>query len=295
MASYGRWVVWKIFLAACIFLVTTDLHGLLAGSIVYGATNIGRTSRTYLFSVAADVSTSEDPVEGDYVDESEQASSAQIEETSQGPLSPMEKLLGQSLYVWGDAEPDEQGNAQRGIYESHTSELLKGKKYVALYFSASWCPPCRQFTPSLVKFYTVAQKAKKGLEIIWVSGDRSQDEFVGYYQKMPWLAVPMDKAGAYMQSLGAKYQLKGIPHLVLLDMDGNVLSLDMRTQVLKDPHALQFPWRGPSLSGLSSLIPKSFKTYLENRVYSLKQSIVQMIKGALQAWLPPQVLKLIFR
>lgn len=251
-----------------------------------------------LFSLATDVGAlGEDQTKeyDDEIDDKGDQQPNQKQQTSQGPLSPMEKLLGQSLYVWGDAEPDEQGNAQRGIYELHTSELLKGKKYVALYFSASWCPPCRQFTPTLVKFYAAAQKAKKNLEIIWVSGDRSQDEFVSYYKKMPWLAVPMDKVGAYMQSLGAKYQLKGIPHLVLLDMDGNVLSLGMRTQVLKDPHALQFPWRGPSLSGLSSLLPSSLKSHVLKHVNAFKQSILRMIKGALQAWLPPQMIKVIFR
>lgn len=286
MVTCSRWEVLKLLLAFCFCLAVRDIA--LCCSVAST-----RSFSMPLFSAAAEITGATGDDADDYGLEAENGDSQPS--TSTGPISPLEKLLGQSLYVWGDAEPDEQGNAQRGIYEQHTSDLLKGKKYVALYFSASWCPPCRQFTPSLVKFYTAAQKAKKSLEIIWVSGDRSQDEFISYYQKMPWLAVPMDKAEAYMQSLGAKYQLKGIPHLVLLDSDGNVISLDMRTQVLKDPHALQFPWRGPSLSGLASFVPSSFKSFVSKRFNAFKQSILQMIRGALQAWLPPQVMKVIFR
>ena len=32
------------------------------------------------------------------------------------------------------------------------SKSLSKKKLIGLYFSAHWCPPCRAFTPELVKF-----------------------------------------------------------------------------------------------------------------------------------------------
>ena len=34
----------------------------------------------------------------------------------------------------------------------NTEELLKDK-VVGIYFSAHWCPPCRSFTPELIKTY----------------------------------------------------------------------------------------------------------------------------------------------
>lgn len=46
-------------------------------------------------------------------------------------------------------------------------DALKGK-FVGVYFSASWCPPCQRFTPKLVEAYTSSLK-DKNLEIVFVS------------------------------------------------------------------------------------------------------------------------------
>ena len=35
------------------------------------------------------------------------------------------------------------------------TSALEGKDIVLYYFSAHWCPPCRQFTPMLKDFYEV--------------------------------------------------------------------------------------------------------------------------------------------
>ena len=34
-----------------------------------------------------------------------------------------------------------------------TTDALRGKKVIGVYFSADWCGPCRKFTPELVSFY----------------------------------------------------------------------------------------------------------------------------------------------
>ena len=61
-------------------------------------------------------------------------------------------------------------------------------KVVGLYFSAHWCPPCRGFTPLLTEFYNKHHEAKN-FEIIFVSSDRDQSSFDGYYETMPWLTL----------------------------------------------------------------------------------------------------------
>ena len=53
-----------------------------------------------------------------------------------------EDLLGKSLYSWKDM-------SRSSVDEITVNQALANKKVVGLYFSASWCGPCRQFTPSL--------------------------------------------------------------------------------------------------------------------------------------------------
>merc|ERR1719213_514854 len=69
-----------------------------------------------------------------------------------------------------------------------TAAALPGKGAVALYFSAHWCPPCRGFTPKLAEWYKKDLSAK-GLEVVFVSSDKSEDEFMSYFEEMPWLAL----------------------------------------------------------------------------------------------------------
>lgn len=71
--------------------------------------------------------------------------------------------------------------------QKHTKTLLKDADVVALYFSASWCPPCKTFSPLLREFYNAAAK-DNGLEIVYISSDKdlpSFEEYVSFgYQKV---------------------------------------------------------------------------------------------------------------
>ena len=51
------------------------------------------------------------------------------------------------------------------------SERLAGKVKL-LYFSAHWCPPCRGFTPELVKAYTKLKAVGRDFEVVFISSDR---------------------------------------------------------------------------------------------------------------------------
>eukprot|EP00959_Pyramimonas_sp_CCMP1952_P226731 4740719-Pyramimonas_sp.AAC.1 len=46
--------------------------------------------------------------------------------------------------------------------------------YIALYFSAHWCGPCRGFTPELIKTYNTLKAAGKPFEIVFVSSDNDE-------------------------------------------------------------------------------------------------------------------------
>jgi len=72
----------------------------------------------------------------------------------------------------------------------HKTGAILGGKLVALYFSAHWCPPCRQFTPQLAEFYQQMKAAGKPFEVIFVSSDKDGAQFREYHGSQPWHAVP---------------------------------------------------------------------------------------------------------
>jgi nucleoredoxin len=103
-------------------------------------------------------------------------------------------------------------------------ERLDGVKYYALYFSASWCGPCRQFTPGFVRFYREMKAKHPEFEVVFVSADNSAGDMAGYMKQdgMPWLAVKYDQVPRSPEI--QRYSGPGIPCLVLVDANGRVLS-----------------------------------------------------------------------
>jgi len=129
--------------------------------------------------------------------------------------------------------------------EVKTAEALAGKKAIALYFSAHWCPPCRGFTPKLSEWYSKDLKAKD-VEIVFISSDRDESQFNEYFGEMPWLALPYaDRSRA--ESFDAKYKIKGIPTVVIIDGDGKTITTDGRAAISSDPTGEEIPWKPKSL------------------------------------------------
>jgi nucleoredoxin len=123
-----------------------------------------------------------------------------------------------------------------------------GGKYVGLYFSAHWCPPCKSFTPKLVKYYN-ARKEKGDFEVIFCSGDRAQEQFDEYFGTMPWLSFPFKDSR--IEELNAMYEIEGIPTLVIVDPDGNVVTTKGRAGVESDPAGKDFPYHPSPIEDLS--------------------------------------------
>jgi nucleoredoxin len=128
-----------------------------------------------------------------------------------------------------------------------TEEVLAKKAGVLVYFSAHWCPPCRGFTPKLAEFHNKHAK-DKNFETVFVSSDEDKAAFDNYYAEQPWTSMPYEER-ELKEKLSKKYKVKGIPSLVVLGPDGNVITTDGRTVVMENfETAAGFPWIPPTLN-----------------------------------------------
>lgn len=126
--------------------------------------------------------------------------------------------------------------------------------YFALYFSAKWCGPCRSFTPKLIDFYNKSEN----FEVIFVSLDKNENEFSEYFSKMPWKSLPFDNQQS--EELSEFFGVQGIPTLILVDHEGNVLTRQGKEMIEKN-------------SSFFELITKNKYNYL------LVEKTIDLIKG----------------
>eukprot|EP00920_Eleutheroschizon_duboscqi_P018637 GHVT01044299.1.p1 GENE.GHVT01044299.1~~GHVT01044299.1.p1 ORF type:complete len:274 (-),score=57.19 GHVT01044299.1:449-1270(-) len=146
------------------------------------------------------------------------------------------------------------------------------EQIVGIYFSASWCPPCRQFTPVLASIYKAARLAGKAIEIVWVSSDRTAEDFQSYGASMPWLAVPFG-APQVSSRLSSLFAIRGIPSLVIVDArDGKILERQGVEKVRDPMFVRQLPLaEDPEIRGLS--LDNLIEAICVNPIISLEQRL----------------------
>jgi len=105
-------------------------------------------------------------------------------------------------------------------------------KYVLIDFWASWCSPCRQENPNLVKAY--AQFKNKNFEILGVSLDNPNAETAWLNaierDRMTWTQVS-DLQG-WKNQAALLYGVEGIPQNFLIDPKGVIIAKNLRGEEL---------------------------------------------------------------
>ena len=106
---------------------------------------------------------------------------------------------------------------------------FKGK-YILVDFWASWCGPCREENPNVVKAYN--KYKNKNFTILGVSLDEEKDKWIKAIQNdgLNWTQVSDLKHWNSM--VVPLYHIEGIPHNVLIDPNGRVIAEGLRGIVL---------------------------------------------------------------
>ena len=113
-----------------------------------------------------------------------------------------------------------------------TLESLKGK-YVLVDFWASWCRPCRNENPTVVKLYNKYKDA--GFTVYSVSLDTDKNRWINAIQKdkLVWPNHVSDLKGWKTEATKI-YQFRGIPYTMLVDKEGKIIATKLRGQQLEE-------------------------------------------------------------
>ncbi|MEW6157978.1 MAG: TlpA disulfide reductase family protein, partial [Verrucomicrobiota bacterium] len=99
-------------------------------------------------------------------------------------------------------------------------------KVVLIDFWATWCGPCVQELPNVLKAYE--KYHNKGFDIIGISLDKDKAALTSFIEKrsMPWKQY-FDGKG-WENKLAQQYGINSIPATYLLDGEGKIVAKDLR-------------------------------------------------------------------
>jgi len=114
---------------------------------------------------------------------------------------------------------------ETGVFE----DFVGDGKYALVDFWASWCGPCKEETPNVVAVFE--KYRDKGLVVIGITVNDKKDASVEAMRKLgihyPQLLDPK-------QELAERFDVQGIPHIILFDPDGNIVAEGLRGERIEE-------------------------------------------------------------
>ncbi len=128
-------------------------------------------------------------------------------------------------------------------------ETLAGEKFdwsqyegkvVLVDFWASWCAPCRREIPNVLAQYK--KYHDQGFDVVGICLDTDLDKAKSYIAdaEVPWPSL-FEKDSGWKHPMAVRYKINAIPTAILVDRDGNAVSLAARGEKLQELLAKEFP------------------------------------------------------
>jgi len=129
----------------------------------------------------------------------------------------------ESLTMSGNTVVQLQADGTFSQKEGSLDDFIGQGKYVLVDFWASWCGPCKEETPFVVKAYN--DYKDKGLVVL---GIPVQDKVDATKKAMVELGIYYPQLLDPKQELADRFDVHAIPHLFLFDPDGQIVKDGMR-------------------------------------------------------------------
>ncbi len=113
-------------------------------------------------------------------------------------------------------------------------EAYRGKVVLVDYW-ATWCGPCIAELPNVLKAYEAYHG--KGFDVLGISLDTEKEAVENFWEarSIPWqtLYSADESANGWQHPMAEKYAINGIPRAILVDQDGNAVSMNLRGPALE--------------------------------------------------------------
>jgi thiol-disulfide isomerase/thioredoxin len=113
-------------------------------------------------------------------------------------------------------------------------------KYTLVEFWASWCAPCREESPTLVRLYN--EYKDKGFAILSVSIDKSTTQWKNAIRQDGYTWENVCDLNGYGGPTAALYTVTAIPNSFLLDKNGRIIAKNLRGKALESKLAELMNW-----------------------------------------------------
>lgn len=109
---------------------------------------------------------------------------------------------------------------------------VKRNKLTIIDFWASWCGPCRQEMPNVVKLYN--DYGSKGLGIVGISLDENKNSWMSAVKSLGMKWTQLSDLKGWQNAAARMFSIESIPHTIVVDQNGKILERGLRGEQLTE-------------------------------------------------------------